>query len=125
MEAILYVAGRAMRLGEHTQGRHKVLLEFAGRSLLERHVMLLAQLRVPKLFVVTGHLQTQLHATFPMLSERYGIEIVEFYNADFTEGSALSMHASLPALEAATDSVLLMDGDVLYDHRMLKGLLES
>jgi len=125
MEAVLYLAGRALRLGEHTEGRPKVLLEFGGRSLLERHVMLLAQLRVPKLFIVTGHLREQIQAVLPALTARYGIEILEFYNADFTAGSALSMHASLPALEAARDGVLLMDGDVLYDHRMLQGLLDS
>jgi len=125
MEAILYIAGRAMRLGEHTHGRHKVLLEFGGQSLLERHVMFLAHLGVPKLSIVTGHLREQIQAALPALATRYGIEIAEFYNADFAEGSALSMHASLPALEAAKERVLLMDGDVLYDHRMLKGLLDS
>ena len=57
MNAILYVAGRASRLGEIARARNKVLLEFGGLSLLERHVMILAQLRVPKLFVVTGHLR--------------------------------------------------------------------
>ena len=125
MNAILYAAGRAMRLGEYTRGRNKVLFEFGGLSLLERHVMLLARARVPKLFVVTGHLREQLQATFPALQTRYGIEIEEMYNADFTEGSALSMHASLPAVESAREGVLLMDGDVLYDGRLLERLLES
>ena len=125
MNAILYVAGRAMRLGQHAQDRHKVLLEFGGQSLLERHVKFLAQLRVPKLFVVTGHKREQLQAAFPTLQSRYGIEIEELFNPDFTEGSALSMHASLPALEAVRDRVLLMDGDVLYDRRMLQRLVDS
>ena len=125
MNAILYVAGRATRLGESTRGRHKVLLEFGGQSLLERHVMLLARLRVPKLFVVTGHLRAQIQAAFPALQSRYGLELEEMYNADFAEGSALSLHTSLPAVESAREGVLLMDGDVLYDGRMLKRLLES
>lgn len=125
MNAILYVAGRAVRLGQHAQERPKVLLEFGGQSLLERHVMFLAQLRVPKLFVVTGHKREQLQAAFPALQSRYGIAIEEMFNTDFTEGSALSMHASLPALEAARGGVLIMDGDVLYDLRMLKRLIES
>lgn len=125
MEAILYVAGRGMRLGKYIQSRNKVMLEFGGRSLLERHVMLLAQFRIPKLFVVTGHLREPMQAALAALSARYRMEIIEFHNADFTEGSALSMHASLPALQAAKDGVLLMDGDVLYDHRMLQALLES
>lgn len=125
MNAILYVAGRATRLGGHTQGRHKVLLEFGGQSLLERHVQNLARLGVPKLFVVTGHLREQLQAAFPALRSRYGVEIVELFNADFAEGSALSMHTSLPALESAREGVLLMDGDVLYDGRILHQLIES
>lgn len=125
MNAILYVAGRALRLGPQAQEISKVLLECGGQSLLERHVMLLARLRIPKLFVVTGHLREQLQAVFPGLQSRYGIEIEEMFNADFAEGSALSMHTSLPALEAARDSVLIMDGDVLCDLRILQRLVES
>ena len=125
MNAILYVAGRALRMGEHTLDRPKGLLEFGGQSLLERHVMLLARLRVPKLFVVTGHLREQLQAAFPQLQSRYGVELVEMFNADFAEGSALSMHVSLPALESVRDGVLLMDGDVLYDLRILQRLVAS
>jgi choline kinase len=125
MNAILYVAGRATRLGEHARGRHKVLLEFDGQSLLERHVSFLAKLRVPKLFVVTGHLREQLQAAFPELQSRYRVEIVELFNRHFVEGSALSMHVSLPALEQARDGILLMDGDVLYGVEMLERLVES
>jgi choline kinase len=125
MNAILYVAGHAIRLGGHTRGRPKVLLEFGGQSLLERHVRSLARLGVPKLFVVTGHLREQLQAAFPALQSRFGVEIVEMFNADFTEGSALSMHTSLPALESAPEGVLLMDGDVLYNVRLLERLIES
>ena len=125
MRAILYVAGRATRLGEHARGCHKVLLEFGGKTLLERHVLFLSRLHVPELFVVTGHLREQLQTAISALQAKYGIRLVELFNKDFTEGSALSMHASLPALENATDSVLLMDGDVLYDGRMLKRLVDS
>ncbi len=125
MNAILYVAGRAARLGAATGGRHKVLLEFGGKSLLERHLMHLAQLGVPRLDVVTGYNREQLQAAFPALQARYGVEIVEHFNEAFLEGSALSMLTSLPALEAVKDRVLIMDGDVLYDIRMLQALVDS
>ncbi len=125
MNAILYVAGRAARLGAATGGRHKVLLEFGGKSLLERHIMHLAQLGIPQLTIVTGYNREQLQAAFPALQKKYGVEIVEYYNAAFLEGSALSMHASLPALGAVKDRVLIMDGDVLYDIRMLQALVNS
>lgn len=125
MNAILYTAGRARRLGEAAGGRNKILLEFGGKSLFERHVIHLAQLGVLRLFVVTGYDRARMQVAITALEKRYGLEIIEQFNAAFDEGSALSMHASLPALEQVTDRVLLMDGDVLNDIRMLERLLES
>lgn len=125
MKAILYIAGRAQRLGAIATGRNKVLLEFGGKSLLERHVMILRRIGVTKLYVVTGYLREKIQRAVPALSRRYGIEIEELYNADYAEGSALSMHASLPALRSVTGDVLLMDGDVLYDSRVLQRLIAS
>lgn len=125
MNAILYAAGRAMRLESHANGRHKVLIEFGGQSLLERHVRFLAELGVSNVFVVTGHLREQIQAALPGLQRRYGVVLTELFNKDFTEGSALSMHVSLPVIDAARDRLLLMDGDVLYDLRMLRRVVES
>lgn len=125
MHAILYIAGRAHRLGALAAARNKVLLDFEGKSLLERHVMLLKKIGVTKLYLVTGHLRENIQSVMPPLSVRYGMELVELFNPDYSEGSALSMHASLPALVNVTDQVLIMDGDVLYDARMLQRLLAS
>lgn len=125
MNAIIYAAGRGIRLGKHAQEHPKVLLEFGGLSLLERHVRCLAQIGVPQLYVVTGHLREQFQPVFPKLQAKYGIAVAEIFNPDFVEGSALSMAASLPVLEAARDGVLIMDGDVLYDTRMLRRLLDA
>ena len=125
MHAILYAAGRASRLGALAASTNKVLLELQGESLLERHAKLLAKAKVTTLYVVTGHLREQLQAVFPQLTARYGVRIEELFNPDFTEGSALSMFASLPALLNVPDQVLIMDGDVLYDGRMLQRLIRS
>lgn len=125
MHAILYIAGRAMRLGALATARNKVLLDFEGKTLLERHVMILKKVGVSKLYLVTGHLRENVQAVMPELSQRYGITLEELFNPDFTEGSILSMHASFPALVNVSDSVLIMDGDVLYDARMLQRLLDS
>ena len=125
MDAILYVAGRANRLGTALKVGHKVLLEFGGKSLLERHVMLVRAVGVQTLHVVTGHARELVAARFADLSSRYGLAIHEMHNADFLEGSVLSMNVSLPALRRASGPVLLMDGDVLYDERMLQRLVQS
>ena len=125
MDAILYVAGRAHRLGTALTKGHKVLLEFGGKSLFERHVMLLERIGVRTLHVVTGHGRRDLQHAIAQLSSRYQVEIREIHNENFTEGSVLSMNVSLPVLENVREPVLLMDGDVLYDIRMLERLIHS
>src|SRR6185295_10590603 len=99
MNAIVYAAGRGGRLGGNLEKAHKILLEFAGRSLLERHVEHLAALRVNRLYVVTGHARKAVACEFSELRARHGVELVELFNPDFTEGSVLSMAASLSILK--------------------------
>jgi len=124
MDAILYTAGRANRLGDSLKEANKILLRFDGRSLLERHVEHLAALRVSRLYVVTGHGRKAVAAEFSQLRVRHGVEILELFNPDFKEGSVLSMAVSLPILKRMQE-VLLMDGDVLYGEEMLRRLVES
>src|SRR5688500_9059025 len=122
MDAILDVAGRANRLGTALTKGHKVLLEFGGQSLLERHVMLLERIGVKTLHIVTGHGRADMQRAIAELSAPYQIALREIYNANYTEGSVLSMNVSVPVLEQIREPVLLMDGDVLYDIRMLERL---
>ncbi|MBM3821701.1 MAG: phosphocholine cytidylyltransferase family protein [Verrucomicrobia bacterium] len=125
MDAIIYAAGRARRLDRFSEGKTKILLEFGGRSLLERHVDLLARLRVSKIHVVTGYLHEQVQAVLPLLASRYGVVVEEIYNPDFLEGSVLSMEVSLPTIQRAQEPILLMDGDVLYHSSMLRQLMDA
>ena len=103
----------------------KILLEVGGLTLLERHARLLAWAGVTRLHVVTGHLREVVASRMEPISRRTGLEIVEVFNEDFTEGSVISMAASIPVLRSAKAPVLVMDGDVLYDHRLLAKLLDS
>lgn len=125
MKAILYVAGRANRLAGLPGPPNKILLEFRGETLLERHVRLLSIIGVRELWVVTGHARDAVRAQFATLQARHGVTIGEFFNPDFAEGSLLSFRASFPALQNLASPVLLMDGDVLYDWRMLDRLVRS
>jgi choline kinase len=125
MNAIIYAAGRAIRLGREHTHRPKVLLEFGGRTLLEWHVIRLAKIGVRSIFVVTGHERLQVQGALPALQERHSVELREIYNPDYCEGSVLSMMVSLPEIQKTSSTILLMDGDVLYDARMLPTLVQS
>lgn len=125
MDAIIYAAGRATRLGPAFAHQPKILTEVGGQTLLERHVVRLSAAGIRRVVVVTGHCREQIAQSLPALSSAHGIEVVERYNPDFGEGSVISMLCSFPDLEAAGDSILLMDGDVLYGPDMLPRLITS
>lgn len=123
--AVIYAAGRATRLGPSFANTPKILLEAGGRSLLDRHAENLARVGIRNLYIVTGHCRDQIAAVLPEISGRHGIRLYELHNPDFTEGSCISMHVSLPVIEPAGQPLLVMDGDVLYGPELLRRLVES
>ena len=125
MRAFIYAAGRATRLGPDFARWPKILIEIGGKSLLEWHALRLSEAGVCELTVVTGHEREQIAATLPRLAAAYGMKIDEIENPNFTEGSVISFDVSLPAVLSAGESVLLMDGDVLYPTEMLRRLIFS
>lgn len=125
MKAILYAAGRALRLGPAYAEQPKVLIEFAGESLLARHCRRLAAAGVTDLCVVTGHRRELLADALHRHAPAHGLRVAELFNPDFTEGSVLSMAVSLPVIEAERAPFLLMDADVLYGPALLPRLRTS
>lgn len=127
MNAIIYAAGRATRLGPAFAHQPKILLEVGGVTLLERHVIRLAEVGARRIVVVTGHCREAIAKLLPALKREHRVDVVEVYNPDYGEGSAVSMLVSLPELERAAKEgpFLLMDGDVIYDSRMLPKLMGS
>lgn len=114
--AILLAAGVGRRLGETHDGP-KVLLEFAGRSLIDRHLAALAAVGIEDIVVTVGHDAPILTAA---LADRAGTML----NPDYRQGSLVSLWVQRDRLRAGRP-VLLMDGDVLYDARMLERLVAA
>jgi choline kinase len=114
--AILLAAGVGRRLGETQQGP-KVLLEFDGRSLIDRHLAALSGAGVEDIVVTVGYEAALLRAA---LAGR--AETVE--NPDYRQGSLVSLWTQRVHLRSGRP-VLLMDGDVLYDARMIERLLAA
>lgn len=122
MKAIIYAAGRGVRLGAATP---KVLLEVGGRSLLEWHAVRLSECGIREVGLVIGHLREQIERAVPAIADRYGMDFRLLGNERYTEGSILSLAVSLPELEQSAETVLLMDADVLYPAAMLERLIRS
>ncbi|MCQ8242137.1 NTP transferase domain-containing protein [Rhizosaccharibacter radicis] len=123
---LILAAGRGRRLGPDAPERPKVLLPFGGRTLLDRHLHLLEEAGAGPVTIVTGFEAGQIEHELVRLGRRD--EVTLLHNPHWREGSVVSLDAGRPVLDAAAEagtSVVLMDGDVLYDRRLLDRLLSS
>jgi choline kinase len=120
MRAVLLAAGRGTRLQQSAAEQHpKCLLQFAGVSLLERHLRLLKAVRVTEIVLGLGFRHDLVEAELDRLGWTPRPEIV--LNPGFELGSMLTVHTVAAALTRGGD-VLLMDADVLYDMRIAHAL---
>ena len=113
--AIVLAAGVGRRLGEAHSGP-KMLLRFAGRSLLARRLQALAACGVSDVRLTVGHEAAAIRAEVERTAPA-GLTSSFVDNPRYREGSLLSMLAQADAMTCGRP-VLLMDGDVLHDARM-------
>ena len=122
MKAIILAAGRGERLGEAAGGRPKCLLQYGGKTLLQRHIEILDGLGVARIFVVTGYGRDQIFEALSELDCR--TPVTTLTNLKFEWGSVVSLFQASEALSDGADTIL-MDADVLYDPAILGRLFSS
>ncbi|HKK16949.1 MAG TPA: phosphocholine cytidylyltransferase family protein [Gammaproteobacteria bacterium] len=122
MKTIILAAGIGQRLGEVPGDRPKCLLEFGGTSLLQRHLDILSHYGLTDIIIVTGYQAAMIDDS--VRQSGYVSRVRTVHNAQYSDGSLISMLSGLRSLENDED-LLLMDADVLYDHRMVQRLLDS
>lgn len=120
--AVILAAGVGARLGAGTDKPPKSLLRFGGRSLLARHLDILAARGIRRVTITTGYRREAIEAA--VAEPPAGLAVETVYNPDFTEGSVISLWTARAAL-AAGGPVLLMDADVLYDGAMIDALVAT
>ena len=122
MKAIILAAGRGKRLGDVAAGRPKCLLQFGGKSLLQRHLEILNHLGTDRIIIITGYRHEQIEAALEQVESRASVETV--VNPDYAAGSVVSLHCAYDHLSDGTDTIL-MDADVLYDPEVLGSLFRT
>ncbi len=122
MRAILYAAGVGNRLSAVSEGFPKVLLRFGGRSLLERHLRILAAASVTEVVVVTGHGAEAIADEVARIDSAVPVRLV--HNPEYRAGSIVTQWVAREAIGAG-GTVLLMDADVLYDQGLMARLIDS
>lgn len=121
MRAIILAAGVGRRLAPVHTGP-KALLEFAGESLLARHLRHLAGAGVGPVTVCVGHERERVETHLAHVP--HAGQVTTVYNPDYRRGSVLSLWSVREHL-AGEEPVLLMDADVLYGPALLRRLVQS
>ncbi len=122
MKAIILAAGTGKRLGDINNDKPKCLLEFAGRSLLQRHLHNLNQHAISEIIIITGYQQQQILHELSATESSAAIRTI--YNPDYQAGSIVSLFCAREFLQSG-DDIVLMDADVLYDIRIIQTLINT
>ena len=123
MRAIMLAAGVGQRLfGGDPNAKPKSLLEFGGKTLIERHLAAIKAVGISDLTLVVGYRADELRAAIQGLDTDGFVSFVE--NPDYREGSAVSLWCARAVLRSGGD-VVFMDADVLYHTDVLGRLVRS
>ena len=116
--AVILAAGVGRRLGGSHDGP-KALLDFAGRTLLARHIHNLEATGMREIAFTVGYQAQRLREATFALEATAQISFVD--NPQYRRGSLVSLWTQGQRLRAGRN-VILMDADVLCDARMVARL---
>ena len=115
MKAIILSAGQGSRLGHLTDDRPKCLIDFAGRSLLDRQLDTLAACGVDDAVVVTGFRDDQIEASLARRSG--GPRVRTIFNPFYKVADNLG--SLFVAREELAGDVLVWNGDTLVSEALM------
>jgi choline kinase len=121
MRVGILAAGIGQRLNDRTLPP-KILLPFGGETLLSRHIAILRRCGIGHVDLVVGYRAEEVEAEVERIGARDMVTTRQ--NPDYQAGSIVSFWTLRDALNAG-EPMIFMDGDVLYDQRLMVRLLNS
>ena len=119
MKAIILSAGQGSRLGHLTSDRPKCLIDFAGRSLLDRQLDTLAAHGVDEVVVVTGFRDDQIEAS--LARRAGGPKVRTIYNPFYKVADNLG--SLFVARHELDGDVIVWNGDTLVSDALMARVL--
>ena len=121
MKAIILSAGQGSRLGHLTHERPKCLIEFAGRSLLDRQLDALAANNIDEVVVVTGFRDDQIEAA--LARRKSGPRVRTVFNPFYKVADNLG--SLFVARHELAGDVLVWNGDTLVSDELMHRVLAN
>jgi len=121
MKAIILSAGQGSRLGHLVDGKPKCLIEFNGRTLLDRQLDTLQACGVEQVTVVTGFRDDAIEAA--LAKRAGGPNVATIYNPFYKVADNLG--SLFVAKAAIAGDTLVWNGDTLVSNALMKRVLAN
>lgn len=118
MQAIILCGGLATRLGETTKTIPKILLEIAGKTVLEWQIRLLIEAGVTEVILASGHLHEALHAH---VGTAYAGIPIRYAKEEQPLGTGGAIQNAMQQIQ--TSPFFVLNGDILLANFSLKEML--
>jgi len=112
MKAVILAGGLGTRLDKYTKNLPKCLLEFKGKSLLERQVDTFRDCGISNIIVVRKHLADK-------------IKIPDVKYIDETDYNTHMVVGLFQARKEFNDDIIISYGDILFEPRVLKSAMNQ
>ena len=119
MEAIILCGGLATRLGEAAKTVPKVLLEVAGKTVLEWQIRLLMDARVTEVVLASGHLHDVL---YERVGDDYAGMRIRYAKEEKRLGTGGAIQNAMKQI--GTSPFFVLNGDILLADFSLRGMLD-
>lgn len=113
MKAIILAAGMGTRLGKYTENLPKCMLNFNGKTLIERQVEILKGCGITDITIVRGY-----------QAEKIQIPRVKYYNNnDYANTNMVeTLFCAEPEMD---DDLLVCYADIIYEKKIIKKIIQS
>ena len=113
MKAIILAAGQGTRLKKYTQGLPKGMLNFDGRTIIERQLEIYRKCGINNISVVRGY-----------ASEKINYDGVKYYeNLDYANTNMVE--SLMAAKNEFNDDIIVSYSDILFEPEMLKAMMKA
>lgn len=126
MIAIILAAGMGKRISKHYNEVPKILIEINKKPLLEYHLMNLKASGIDDIIIITGYKHELIIEKSNELGIKYNVNIKCVYNKYYsTHNNSVSLNTGLKFLQNVREDLIIVNGDDLYDVRILNKLISS
>lgn len=124
LKAIILAAGSSKRLRPITNDRPKCLVELNGETILDYQLRCLAKCQVKQILIIAGYKKEMIKEHIKKLKYHKGIKIISNDIFDKTDNT-YSLSLGLKEVDEKKDSVIVLDGDIIFDVKLLKKIITT